>query len=103
MGKRGFIAFDPVLAREKFNADIVIAIYYAKLLRYDQILSKDGEGFFTRSNKEIEEATCITRRQQERVRKWLMGHNYLLTTLKIPDGDSAPQLHYKIIDSSVRI
>ncbi len=101
MGKRGFIAFDPILAQEKFNADIVIAIYYAKMLRYDQILSKDGEGFFTRSSQEIEKATCIKRRKQERARQWLVNHNYLNVTLKIPDGDVAPQLHYKIIDSNL--
>lgn len=100
MGKRGFIAFDPVLAREKFNADIVIAIYYAKLLRYDQILSKDGEGFFTRSNQQIEQSTCITSKQQRRACQWLEDNEYIIVALKAPQGKTSKQLHFRIVDKN---
>lgn len=98
MGRRGFIAYDPDLARERFNADPVIAIYYLKLLRYDRILSKGDDGFFTVSAKRVEKATCITRRQQERARKWLEGHAFIVMKLKTPEGRTSPQLHYKLID-----
>lgn len=96
--KRGFIAYDPVLAVEKFNGDMVVTIYYLKLLRYEQILSKDDEGFFTRSIRDIEKATCIKRRQQESARKWLERQGYITSALKVPTGKTAPQLHFKIVD-----
>lgn len=97
MGK-GFIAYDPLLARKKFDADMVAAIYYTKLLRYDKILAKDNEGFFTRNARQIEEATCITSKQQDRVRERLEKKKFILTIVKIPLGKSAPQMHFKIID-----
>lgn len=98
MTKRGFIAYDPMLAKEKFDADMVVAIYYLKLQRYDVILRKDTEGFFTVSARQIEKATCITRRQQERVRKWLEKHKFITTVVKIPKDRSAPQLHFMLVD-----
>jgi hypothetical protein len=99
MGKRGFIAYDPVLARDSFNADPVIAIYYLKLLRYDTILDKDGEGYFVRTEKQIEKATCIKRRQQERIKKWLERHNFITTMIKVPEDKSAPHTHFRIVDN----
>lgn len=101
MGKRGFIAYDPQLARAYFNADPIVAIYYAKLLRYDVILPKDSEGYFTRSTQEIEQSTCITRKQQDRARKQLLVGGYILTALKVPTDKSAPQLHFKLIDKNL--
>ena len=98
MGKRGFIAYDPFLAREKFNADMVIAIYYLKLLRYDEVLTKDADGFFKRSMKQIEQDTCIKRRQQERARNWLESHNLIITKVKVPEKRNIPYIHFKIID-----
>lgn len=98
MGKRGFIAYDPILAREKFASDIVITIYYTKLLRYDEILSKDSEGFFTRSNRQIEVSTCITSKQQRRACQWLEDHSYIVVELRTPVGKASKQLHFKIID-----
>lgn len=98
MGKRGFIAYDPVLARELFNADPVIAIYYQKLLRYDEILKKDKQGFFTISARQIEKATCITRRQQERARQWLERQGFITMMLKLPRDKISPQLHFRIVD-----
>lgn len=100
MGKRGFIAYDPYLARKRFNADLVVTIYYLKLLRYDVVLKKDEEGFFTRSARQIEGATCITRRQQERARKWLEEHAFITTAVKPPYGSIGPQLHFQIIDKN---
>lgn len=98
MGKKGFIAFSPHIARKYFESDVVTAIYYEKLLRYDAILDKDTEGFFTRTSEQIENSTCIKRRQQDRVRKWLEQQGYVLTCIKIPIGKTAPQLHFKIVD-----
>lgn len=100
MGKRGFIAYDPILARDYFGADVVIAIYYLKLLRYDAILEKDHEGFFKRTEKQLDKATCIKRRQQERARRWLERQHFIITALKVPVGSTAPQLHFKIVDES---
>ncbi len=99
MGKRGFIAYDPELTRNKFNSDPIITIYYMKLLRYDQILTKDDEGLFTRSSKQIEEATCITHKQQYRVRRWLERQSFIVTTLKVPSGTTSPQVHFRIVDT----
>ncbi len=101
MGKQGFIAYDPALARQKFNADPIMAIYYTKLLRYDEILDKDPNGFFTRSAKQIEQATCIGSKQQDRIREWLVSHAFIQTDVKIPEGKSAPQMHFKVIDKHV--
>jgi hypothetical protein len=99
MGRRGFIAYDPELARSAFNSDPLATIYYTKLLRFDTILKKDREGFFTRSTRQISVATCISRKQQDRVRKWLESQGYIQTCLKVPEDKSAPQLHFKIVDS----
>lgn len=98
MGKRGFIAYDPILAREKFSADLVVAIYYQKLLRYDEILKKDTEGLFTASSRLIEKATCISSKQQDRTRTWLEKYGFIVTVLKIPDGKSSQQMHFRIVD-----
>lgn len=100
MGKTGFIAYDPDITRDKFNGDMVAAIYYKKLLWFDEILHKDSEGFFSRSIDEISLATCIKRRQQDRVRRWLETHSFIITVLKIPEGKIAPQVHYKIVDKN---
>lgn len=97
MGK-GFIAYSPQVARDYFESDLVTTIYYKKLLNLDEILDKDTEGFFTRSQKEIEAFTCIKRRQQDRARSWLERHSFIVTALKIPEGKTAPQMHYKIVD-----
>lgn len=101
MGKTGFIAYDPELARVKFNSDPIAAIYYKKLQRYDEILDKDSEGFFSRSADQISRATCITRRQQERVRKWLEKANFIVCVLKIPEGKTAPQVHFRLVDENI--
>lgn len=79
---------------------MITAIYYTKLLRYDAILAKDDKGFFTRTTRQIEEATCITRKQQDRVRKWLEAQLFIVTMLKVPDGCTAPQVHFKIVDNT---
>lgn len=97
--KRGFIAFDPELAKEKFNSDIIIAIYYKKLLNCEEILSKDPNGFFTVKSQTMEKLTCIKRRQQDRARKWLEHQGYILTLVKIPEDKTAPQVHFKIVDN----
>jgi hypothetical protein len=99
MGNKGFIAYDPELARIAFNSDILVTIYYEKLLRYDAILPKDSKGFFTRSAAQITSATCISRKQQERTRKWLESHQYIQTCLKPPENKQSPQMHFLIIDS----
>lgn len=94
----GFIAYDPEMAKKFFDSDPIIAIYYLKLSRYDVVLSKDEEGFFTRTTNQIYNDTCITRKQQERARHWLVRQGHIHTTLKIPAGTTAPQVHYRIID-----
>ena len=98
MGKRGFIAYDPYVARKYFDADVVTAIYYTKLLNCNEILEKDPEGFFTVTSQTLEKLTCIKRRQQDRVRKYLEMGGYILTCIKIPLDKSAPQMHFKIVD-----
>lgn len=100
MGKRGFIAYDPLLARDTFNADMVVTIYYMKLLRYDSILAKDSQGFFTRTVEQMEKATCIKRRKQEKARSWLERRSFIIMKMDIPEGKTSPQLHYKLVDEN---
>lgn len=96
MGKNWFIPYDPSLAKEHFGSDVVTAIYYMRMLRYDQILDKDSSGFFTVRSGSIEASTCISRRQQERARKYLESNCYLSTILRVPEGKTSPQVHYRI-------
>jgi hypothetical protein len=100
MGRKGFIAYDPELAKDIFGSDPIVAIYYEKLLRYEQILPRDREGFFTRTIKQIEEATCIKRTKQERVRKWLEEHRFIVAMVKTRPGTAISQLHFKVVDKN---
>lgn len=100
MGKN-FIAYDPELTRECFNSDVIVGIYYKKLLNYDELLEKDNEGFFTVRPETVEVATCVKRRGQDRARNWLIKRGFIATVLKVPLGKIGPQVHYRIIDKKL--
>lgn len=91
------IAFYPFLAR--VLGGINEAIYLQQFIYWSNKGSRK-DGYIYKSKEEIEEETCLTRYQQDKVRKNLEELGVLETKVKKANG--VPTLHYKVAFGKVR-
>lgn len=86
------IPFRPGLAR--IFGDIPSAIYYAQLW-YWRNKGRRPDGYIYKSKLEIEQETTLTREQQDRIRKKLVGMGWLDVKLWRANGHAT--FHYKCL------
>ena len=85
------IAFFPQLARALGGIEEAI---FVQQLYYWSDKGRNKDGWIYKTKTEWEEETCLTREQQDRIRKKLEKKGILQTVLKKANG--VPTLHYKL-------
>lgn len=89
------VPYSPEIA--EMLGSIQAAIYFRQLL-YCQKYCKTQDGWFSRSVRELQKATYLSRFQQEAARKILSDKGWIITALRCRDR-GAPTLHYKVLAS----